>query len=474
MREGSRRNVGAQWRDAGASAIEYAALVGIGSILIGMLVLMMPNPVLPAVKKALCEMFGSNCEAPDYNYKPPTSACITGSDSKKVGYSITAFSVKFGQNFQFVKIKYADGSTRIMIVPADYKLGAEAEIGAKLQFGKGSFGGDLGAKVEGSVNFKYGDTWVFPNDKAADDWLDDVKWDLARKEAETLSPGLWAFDKITGWEPKTRDPEITQWEVGAEGVFKVASALGNLTTNTSGEKKVKDIATGLELEGKAGDAALVTTDRSGSAKDGYPKTTYTFQVKGSIKGGAKVLGYGTGGEATYLGQTRMTFDKDGRLASITWLTTQESNSSQNLKNPGKKTGSGTGTDKQVTTTATTVNFDDSNRAIGERWIRDNSFMMPFQTLRNAVDENGAVVSKDPGPNADPLDRLIYERGLVSRNVYAGNVDEFKIAAELAAEIKFGIEGGYEGETQQIADSQYLGPPQNGVRTFQQWPECAKN
>lgn len=112
-----------------------------------------------------------------------------------------------------------------MIVPADYKLGAEAEIGGKVQFGKKSFGGELGAKVEGSVNFKYGDTWVFNSDKEAGEWLDDVKWDLARKEGEKVSPGLWLYDTITGWEPRTRDPEITQWEVGAEGVLKGAARL---------------------------------------------------------------------------------------------------------------------------------------------------------------------------------------------------------------------------------------------------------
>ncbi|MES9543171.1 hypothetical protein [Actinomadura sp. NPDC000600] len=462
-------------RDGGAATIEYAVLLVIASLLIVALLLMVPNPVGSHVKIALCKIFGgTDCSSQPYNYKPPASACITGSDSKKVGYSVTAFSVKVGQNFQFVKIKYADGKVRIMIVPADYKLGAEAEIGGKLQFGKGSFGGELGAKVEGSVNFKYGDTWIFPDDKAAGDWLDDVKWDLARKEGEKVSPGLWVFDKVTGWKPRTRDPEITQWEVGAEGVLKGAAGFGNLTSDSSGKKSVKDIGTGLEIEGKAGDAVLVTKDQSGSEKDGYPLTTYSFQVKGAVKGGAKALGYGPGGERSYIGQTRVTYDKNGRLKSITWLTTQETNSSEGYKNPGKKNAGGTGTDKQVSVTATTINFDDSNRAIGEKWIHDNAFLMPFQTIRNTFDENGSVVSKDPGPNGDPLDKLLYERGLVSRNVYAGDVDEFKVGAEIAAELKFGIEGGYEGEKQQIVDSQYLGAPQNGQRTFQQWPECAKN
>ncbi|MCP9950185.1 flagellin [Actinomadura madurae] len=473
MREQPRRMGGRERRDSGASAIEYGALISIGAVLIVMLALLVPNPVGPAVKKALCDLFRMDCAAENYDYKPPASACITGLDSKKAGYSVTAFSIKVGQNFQFVKTTYADGKVRIMIVPADYKLGAEAEIGGKVQFGKKSFGGELGAKVEGSVNFKYGDTWVFNSDKEAGEWLDDVKWDLARKEGEKVSPGLWLYDTITGWEPRTRDPEITQWEVGAEGVLKGAAGFGNLTTDSSGKKTVKDTATGLEIEGSAGDAVLVTKDNTGSEKDGYPKTTYTFQVKGTLKGGAKAFGYGPGGERTYIGQTRVTYDKNGRLTGITWITTQETNDSEGYKNPGKKNVSGKDTDKQVSTTTTTVNFDDSNRAIGENWIRNNAFLMPFQTVRNAADENGAFVAQDPGPNADPLDQLIYSRGLVNRNVYAGNVDEFKIGAEIAAEIKFGIEGGYEGEQQQIVDSQYLGPPQNGQRTFQQWPECAK-
>lgn len=438
-----------------------------------MFLLLVSNPITPAVKKAICELFGVGCES-TYDYKPPTSACILSSDSKKIGGSITVFSIKVGQNFQFVKIKTADGKVKLMIVPVDYKLGAEAEIGGKLQFGKGSFGGELGAKVEGSVNFKYGDTWVFPDDAAANKFLDDVKWDLARKEGEKVSPGLWVFDKVTGWEPRSRPSDIQQWEVGVEGVLKGAAGFGNLTTGSNGEKKVTDIGTGLEIEGKAGDAVIMTKDSSGPADKGYPLTSMTFQVKGSIKGGAKAIGYGPGGEATYTGQTKVTFDKDGKLKSITWITTQEENATEGIKTPGKKNVTDKGTGKKVSVTTTTVNFDDSNRAIGEKWIHDNAFLMPLQTVRNAVDENGAVVTKDPGPNADPMDRLIYDRGLVSRNVYAGNVDEFKIAAEIAAEIKFGIEGGYEGETQDLAGSQYLGPPQNGSRSFQDWPECVQN
>lgn len=74
---------------------------------------------------------------------------------------------------------------------------------------------------------------------------------------------------------------------------------------------MKDTATGLEIEGSAGDAVLVTKDNTGSEKDGYPKTTYTFQVKGTLKGGAKAFGYGPGGERTYIGQTRVTYDKNG-------------------------------------------------------------------------------------------------------------------------------------------------------------------
>ncbi|NEA27302.1 hypothetical protein [Actinomadura bangladeshensis] len=461
-------------RETGAAAIEYAVLVGIASALLVALLLLLPNSVGSGVREALCKIFGGNCTAQPFQYKPPVSACIVTSDSKKIGATVTVFSIKAGQNLQFVKIKMGDGKVRLMIVPNDYKLGAEAEVGGKLQFGKGSYGGKIGGSVEGSLNFKYGDTWVFPDEKAAGDFLDDMKWDLARREGEKASPGLWVFDKLTGWEPRTRDPDFRQWEVGVEGLGKLAAGFGDLTTDEQGERKVKDRATGLEAEGKIGDGVIVTKDSSGSAADGYPLTSYTFQVKGGIKLGAKAVGFGPSGEASYTGQTKVTLDKDGRLKSMTWITTQESNDTTGFKNPGGKTVTWKGTGKKVSVTTTTVSFDDTNRAIGEKWIHDNAFMIPLQTVRNTFDENGALTTADPGPDGDPMDRLIYERGLTNRNVYAGDVDEFKIGAEIAAEVKFGIEGGYEGETQNIVGSQYLGPPQNGERTFVDWPECAKN
>ncbi|MBW8484944.1 hypothetical protein [Actinomadura parmotrematis] len=464
---------GGERRDRGASATEYTALLVLAGLIIVALLLLVPNPVQSGVRAAICTMFGGkDCgtSAP-FEYKPPTSACLLSSNSKKVGGSVTIFSIKIGQNFQVVKMRTADGKVKVMVVPVDYKLGAEAEVGGKLQFGKGSFGGELGAKVEGSVNLKYGDTWVFKDDKEASDFIDKMKWDVLHKEGEKLSPGLWLWDKATGWKPKARDPDISQVEVGVEGVLKGTAGFGNLTTGSDGKKKVTDIGTGAEVEGKAGDAVIVTTDKSGAAKDGFPKTSYTFQVKGSYKLGAKVIGYGPGGERSYTGQTKVTYDKDGRLLSVTWITTQEENASEGFKNPGKNNGSVKGTDKKVSVTTTTLNFDDSNRALGEKWIHDNAFLMPLQTVRNTFDQDGPLVTRDPGPGGDPFDKLIYDRGVVSRNTYAGDVDEFKIAAEIAAELKFGIEGGYEGEKQTLVGSQYLGAPQNGQRTFQDWPEC---
>ncbi|HEV7935271.1 MAG TPA: hypothetical protein VGP70_23535 [Actinomadura sp.] len=476
-----RRALQAKASDHGATAIEYGAILLIAASIAGLLVLLIPNPLGHGVKVAVCKLFGgTNCDQPPFDYKPSQAGCITHSNSDKVGYSITVFSVKVGQNFQLVKTKTADGKVTLMVVPVDYKLGADAELGAGLKIGKnGGLGFDLGAKVEGTVNLKYGDAWKFDSEALAAEFLDDLKWDLGRKEAEKTSPGLWLFDKATGWKPRTPDSQIQQAELSAELALRGALGVGKFTESTNPdtnatEKKVKDGGTGAEIEGKVGDSVIVTKDNTQPGKPGYPLTSYTFQVKGSYKLGAKAFGYGPGGERTYLGQTKVTRDKDGRLVSITWVTTQEENVSEGFKNPGDQNGSGKGTGKKVTTTTTTVAFDDTNRVVGEQWIHDNAFLMPLQTVRNAADENGSFRNVDPGPNASPFDRLVYDQGKVSRNTYAGNVDEFKIAGKVGAEVKFGFDVGYEGEDQNLVGSQYLGAPQNGARTFQEWPECKPN
>lgn len=472
MRGTSPRYFGGARRDSGATAIEYAALVGVSAALVVVLVLVVSNPLATGMKRALCDLFNLGCTSEEFEYKPPGSLCIAGIDTRSVGGSVTILSIGVGQNFQLVKTKFGDGTIRVRIVPVDYSLSAEAELGGGVKFGKKTYGGEAGASIEGSLGFKYGDMWEFDSEEEANKWLDDMKWDLARKEGEKVSPGLWVFNKITGWEPRTRDPDLTEWEIGANGAVLGTAGFGKLTADTDGKKKVTDIGTGIDIEGRAGDALQVRKDYRGSAEEGYPLTSYTFEVSGSYGYGAKALGYGPGGKRSYAGQTRMTFDKDGRLKSMLWITTQETNATAGYKNPGKKYAGGKDVDNLMSATMTSIEFDDSNRAIGERWIRDNGYLMPFQTVRNALDENGSVVSRQPGPNADPLDRLLYERGLVTRNVYTGDGDEFTVGAEIAEGLKFGIEGGYESENLQIAESTYLGPPENGERSFVNWPECA--
>ncbi|SFN96529.1 YD repeat-containing protein [Actinomadura madurae] len=464
--------------DGGAAALEYAALLVAASLVITMLLVFVPNPVEPEVKAALCRLFGgTDCKAESYVYKPPASACVVASDSAKAGASVTVFSVKVGDNVQIVRTTYADGTVRITLVPVDLKVGVEAGVGGKVQVGKSSYGGELGAKIEGSLNYKYGDTWIFPNGEAADQWTKYMTAEMAGTLAEATGIGGYIFDtsfKYLGRpedHPARHEPEISQHEISVEGALKAGVGFGPLSNDSSGNKSVKDIATGVDIEGKVGGSVLITNDNSGKPEDGYPTTSYTFQVKGSIKYGAKVVGYGPGGEGSYTGQTKVTYDKDGRLKSITWVTMQETNNSEGYQNPGKANGSVKDTDKQVSVTTTTVNFDDSNRAVGEDWLRTAAFLPPGQATFNAGGEDGAVVASQPGPNSSEMNQLIYNQGRVTRNVYAGDVDETKVGISVAAGLKFGIEGGVETESQKLVGSQYLGPPQNGQRTFQEWTEC---
>lgn len=465
--------------DRGASTVEYVTLLFVVAAIVAAATLAIPNPVGDNAKVALCKLFNAitgrdaQCSAPPFQYRPSKAACVTGQDSQKVGASVTVFSVKFGQNFQLLRINTADGRVKVMVVPADYKLGVEGEEGAKFNFGKDS-GLHGGGKVEGAVGLKYGDTWSFPDQKAADHFLDDMKFDWGRREAEKVSPLLWGFDKITGWEPKTPDPDSQQLDVNAELLGNYGVKFGDLETGEDGEKSVTDIGTGVEVEGKVGDGVSVIKDRDNPANPSdpsYPRTSVVFNVQGSIKGGAKVLGFGGDRSVNYIGQTKATYDKNGKLVGITWVTTHEQSGSGGFKSPGGNNATEKNADKKVTTTTTTVTFDDSNRALGEKWLHDNAFLVPLQTVRNAFDENGSFSTKDPGPNGSAFDKLIYNQGVVSRNTYAGNVDEYGIGVEAGDELTFGADLSYEHEKTQLVDSQYLDAPRNGERHFVQWPDC---
>ncbi|MEO5877112.1 MAG: hypothetical protein ABIS86_17705 [Streptosporangiaceae bacterium] len=457
-------------QDSGAALAEWAAtLVLVSVVLAALLASGVVATTAARTRAAICEIFGiTGCGDLPYDVKPSAAACVTGSDSQKVGGSITVFDVKIGNSFQLVRTVTADGKVKIMVVPVDFKLGAEAVLGEKTA--GGSFGVKAGAKVEGTANLKFGDTWVFDDKAGADHFVDDMKGDWLRYEAEKASPALWLFDKVTGWEPGTGTPQIQQVELSAEGVLSGSLGFGRISDST-GEKKIVDAGTGLEVEGKVGDSVAVTKDNSKPDDPTYPRTSYTFGVKGSVKGGAKALGFGTDGSTSYQGQTKVTFGKNGELLNITWVTTHEETTSAGYKKPGDQKVSGKGSDKKVSVTTTSIDFDDTNRETGRQWLQDNAFMMPFQAVHNAFDPSGAYRTTDPGPSASALDRLLFERAKVSRTTYLGDVDEVKIEVKVGAEVTFGFDAGWEHEKQFLTGSEYLGPPSGGVRDFLKWPEC---
>ena len=465
-------------KDPGASTIEYVALLLIVALIVAAATVVIPNPVGDSAKVALCKIFaavgaGGDCEQKPFDYKPSPASCVLSQDSNTVGGSVTVFSVKVGDNFQLVTIKTADGKAKVMVVPIDFKIGAAGEVGGKLTVGGKTFGAQAGANVEGTVNLKYGDTWIFPNDKAASDFVNKMKGDWGRHEAEKVSPGLWLFDKVTGWHPKTPDPDIEQGEIGVDGLGNLGLNFGKVTTK-DGKKSVTDIGTGVKVEGTVGDSVQIAkqnTNPSDPNDKSYPRTTLTFIVRGGISGGGKVFGYGPSGSANYTGQTKVTRDKDGNLVSITWITTHDEADSNGYQNPGSKHGQGKGSDKKVTTTMTTVNFDPSNRAIGEQWIHDNAFLMPLQTVRNAWDPSSSYQTRQPPPDASAMDKLIYDQGITSRNTYAGDVDQIGLGVEGGDAVKFGIDLNYIHDSQYLVDSQYLAAPENGSRSFTEWPEC---
>ncbi len=466
--------------DRGASTVEYVALMLILAMVVSAATLVIPNPVGDGMKAAICKLFNAatggnaDCGRKSFDYKPSQAACVTGQDSNKVGASVTAFSVKIGDSFQLLRIKTADGREKVVVVPVDFKLGAVGQEGLKFNLGGDAYGLHGGGKVEGAVGLKYGDTWSFPSSKDADHFVDDLKWDWGRREAEHLSPILWGFDKITGWEPNTPDPDSRQWDVSVEGLANFGVKFGNLQEN-NGEKSVTDIGTGAEIEGKVGDGVGILKEDHNPTNPNdptYPRTSVIFNVQGSVKGGGKVLGFGPSGSAAYLGQTKVTRDSSGKLVSITWTTTHDESSSMGYKEPGKPTtGSVKDSDKKVTTTSTTVNFDDSNRALGDQWIQDNAFLMPLQTVRNAFDPSGSYSTQEPGPGASAFDQLIYNQAVVSKNTYAGDVDEYGLGASAGEGLTFGVDLSYEHDKQRLVGSQYLDAPQNGQRNFVEWPEC---
>ncbi|MEU5880344.1 hypothetical protein [Spirillospora sp. NPDC047279] len=476
--------------DLGASAIGYAGLIMVGSLIIAALVLfLIPDNVLRVLPPTICKMFGGDCEVPpsarDIDYKP--KLCERSSEEKKYGAVVKVAIVKIGDEYSFLRQEMADGSVRLTVIPTNVELGLETGAGGKLSLGKNfKLGADI--TVGASIKVGVGDTYVFKNAEEANRFEGDIKElsyrDAGRDIVQGTSPilnnpiGDWVVGKVddlTG-RPDIKDPEITNTTIshkaGVEGV------LGLYLPQTGSKPDGSDdwnfnLNTGLKIKGERSAEFIVTEDRT---DPNNPKTSYFVGLEGTIGGSADILGAGAEGSLKWAGGQRLVFDKDGKLISVVFQTTFEKSGQVQGKlfgNVGDSKGSGKakGADKTTETITTVIPIDnDADRTAMQQYLQSHPFTLPENILRYMGGDDNAIKT-DPGPNANVLDRLMYAKGQTLKREHDTETDGFEVGAEAKLGLVLGAEVKYESSKNRTTKAEYLGAPRNGKREYIPYPEC---
>jgi Flp pilus assembly pilin Flp len=477
--------------DRGASMIEWGVLLLLISAILGAVLFVgIPGDVATNVKAMICRIFGGNCDpatARDQDFKP--KLCEVSSEQTKFGATVKVAVVKIGDEYSFLRQEMADGSVRLTVVPTTGELGLETGVGGKLSLGKNlKLGADI--TVGASVKLGVGDTYVFPNTDEANKFEGDIKElsyrDAAKDIAGHTNPilnnplGGWVLDRVddaTG-RPDIKDPEITAttitYKEAVEGTLGLY--LPQLGSKPDGSDDWNyNLNTGVKVKGERGGDVVVTQDRS---NPNDPKTSYLVSLQGTIGGSGSVLGAGGGGDLKWTGGQRMVFDKDGKLTAVVYQTTFEKGWQAsgllggNVKDTKGK-GKATGTDKTVETVTTTIPItSDAERAAMTQYLTTHPYQLPENLLRYMGGDDN-VITTDPGPGANVLDRLMYQNGQVLKQQYDSDVDSFEVGAEGKLGLELGAEVKSESTRNHTTSAQYLGAPQNGQRQYLPYSECVK-
>ncbi|MEV4253050.1 hypothetical protein AB0J52_07750 [Spirillospora sp. NPDC049652] len=467
--------------DTGASGLEYAALIGVAAVIVGLFATLTGSVAGPSITAAVCRMFGGDCQPPDKarndaDYRP--DKCLAKQAEEKGGYVIKIAFFKMGEEWGFLRQEFSDGTVRLTLTDTA-SVGVDAtpkKLSATWDTGKI---GDLDGKgkrevkLGGSLKFGYGDTWTFKNAAEEKKFQDAIMQQWAQQQAIQHSEnpgatgfGLWLSNQITG-DADVRNPNITFGKVGLEG--GASGAFKSVGTNGSAEVNTGNIS----LEGKITPEVIVSNNKDNGERQ------YTYQWTGEGTGSAQALGIGEELKGGVTGAVRITRDKNGKLSRIEFINTYEYQVSSKDGLGGKTGGGNSGSgeikqgEKRVRTTTTVLDVNDGNRPVAESWLSNNAGNF-LQGLGSAVPRamTPYAVTQDPGPGGSAFDRLLYDQAKVSAINYNNVQDAYKFGAEINLGRSFGFEATYQKNLQNVLGAQYLGAPRDGVRQYVPWPECS--
>ncbi|WP_018655757.1 hypothetical protein [Actinomadura flavalba] len=470
--------------DAGASAIHYAALLLVGAIVLTFLAMIIPSRVVDDVRYEICRIFNggdaSKCErAADVALKPP---CTSKVSSDSYGGTVDVAIFRVGRDYGFMRTTTIgpDGKKTVTVTAVKGLTGGVGTgVGIGVNWKAVNAGAD--ASADAKLRIGVGDGWTFDGPDAeqkADAFMKQIRKQYAidgvKENGGIIGRiGGEVYDAVAG--PDIPSSDIRRWEGELDLSGSLSAGLGLGPADPKGKHRKPDRHTSPEgpdekswkdkvPDGRGSDAvspnAKAYVGVNGNEKAVFEENkktgdlSVTFILKGEANYGANALVSGPQGRRNATGALTVTRDKNGKLSKVTFAQTHIVD--------------GTAT---VVTTELPLTTDQERADVMSYLINPVQSGGPgLQTLALTWDD--MAPQQDPGPNASPLQRLLYEKGKSSKVNYAYDQTDDNYGASVKLGLKLGGNLAISNSTRQVSDAQYLGAPgTDGKRRYLTHREC---
>lgn len=414
--------------------------------------------------------------------QPPNiypSLCVSSEVANNAGSSISIGKFKIGQDYGVIRMDDNevdfDGKPKhfvyLAFVPSATIQFIKNNPGAEMSLGNLQFGKEI--ELSAGLKVTAGDMYRLTPDQA-DKLTRDIDDYQMRKEMNQIDPHVTApgFPDLP--------PVAIQW--GSLG----ETANGKVDASPTGKapmSKQYNVSGGANGTLSLGNENL--TERWNFTPDGHggtiPQVVSMSEFGGTLSAGVsagksegpvKPGGEG-GGSVNVSGAVRVLRDeKTGTLRHIRWIIKTGTGVDVN---GGMGDGSGTANggvhhnEGKVNTQVVQINFnDDQQRRIGEEWLRTNGGFPPQSAIQQIVTGH----TTEPGPDASPMDRLIYDQGTAWQT--QGDSSSTAGSVGLSLSLPFTTVGGdihWSTSTTKTGTAQILDAPRNGRRSWIDYPPC---
>lgn len=428
----------------------------------------------------------SNSTTPKSDSKKPNS-CTVSSTNESIGLDAKVVFVKIGgalsmatQEERYVDPDTGEMKTKYTATAVDEEtLGVTAGVGGKGKVGKMKLGVDLSGG-EG-VTVKSGDSWEFDSKEEMEQFINNYK-EYKKQQAVMSVPGVnkvyEAYKQLDGGlaaPPRSPDFSGHDVKVSADGNADAGvRTKGKQKGKHSDKDRSRNLNAGVYLEAEGGNTWSEKTDNR-KGHEGERVTTVSYE--GSYEAGVNaVVVEGSNKSGGFEGSMSRSYDKDGKLVSITFTQADiEGESATKTNGPinGDEYTSGSVSDsdghKVKTVSTTTLPVTDQNRTVVEQWIQEH-----YDPWADASKGRVPTIQIPPGfanpdsPNSsDPMLQLMYEEATNTQTVYDISSGDFSIGAQAGVIGKGGLTYSNTKEGSKIVSQTYLSePPAKGAKRSQ--------